>query len=178
MAITRTEKEAQIEALKKELEQAKMVVVTHYRGLSVAEIAELRKSLKQEDGSYRVMKNTLIQRAFGQLDTFKDKEKSIDLFTGPTALAYTRTDEITAAQVVAKFSKKHEAVKIVGGLSSDGTIYNAAEMLQLASLPSKQQLLGQVVGTIAAPLNGFASVLQGNLRGLVYALNGIAQAKK
>jgi large subunit ribosomal protein L10 len=176
MAITRTEKEAQIDALKKELEQAKMVVVTHYRGLSVADIAELRKSLKQENGSYRVMKNTLIQRAFGQLDAFK--EKPLDLFTGPTALAYTKTDEITAAQVVAKFSKKHEAVKIVGGISSDGTIYNAAEMIQLASLPSKQQLLGQVVGTIAAPLNGFASVLQGNLRGLVYALNGIAQAKK
>jgi large subunit ribosomal protein L10 len=175
MAITKSQKEEQVSALNADVSKARMVVVTHYRGLNVSEIAELRSALKAESGTFKVMKNTLIKKAVKEIDVFKNVDEK--LFEGPTAVAYTYEDEVTAPQIIAKFAKKHPAIKMVGGLSADGTVFSADEIIRLANLPSRQQLLGQVVGTVAAPLNGFVGVLHANLSGLVRTLNAITHTK-
>ena len=96
-------------------------------------------------------------------------------FVGPTALAIGFDDEIAPAKVIFQYAKTHDALEIAGGITSDGTYLTATEVKALAQLPSREQLLGQLVGTIAAPLSGFVGVLGANVRSIVQVLSAISQ---
>lgn len=173
MAITREQKEQVIARVKDALKRSKLTVLVDYRGLSVADTQALRRRLKEQAVDYTVAKNTLVKRALKDSEAFKDTDA--ELLAGPVALAFGFEDEVAPAQGLAKFAKDHPELEIKGAIDAAGTILTAEEVNRLAVLPSQEQLRAQVVGTIAAPLAGFANVLAGNVRGLLNVLNGAAK---
>lgn len=175
MAISRESKEKAVAQLSTDLGRIKLAVMTDYRGLSVPEIEELRGILRDEGISYRVTKNTLLRLATQSTPALKNIDQTA--FTGPMALALGYDDEVAAARVIFQYAKKHDALEIVGGITADGTLLSAAEVKALATLPTREQLLGQVVGTIAAPLTGFVGVMSGNVRSIINVLNALSEAK-
>lgn len=176
MAITREAKEKAVEQLQKDLSQLKLAVMTDYRGLSVAEVEELRELLRAEGISYRVTKNTLLRIAVGNTPALANIDPKA--FAGPMALAVGVDDEIAPARVIFQYAKTHKALEIVGAISSEGELLNAEQVKALATLPTREQLLGRVVGTIAAPLSGFVGVMGANVRGIVQVLNAISATKE
>jgi large subunit ribosomal protein L10 len=176
MAITRQEKEQAVSQLQEELAQLKLVVLTDYRGLSVSEISELRGKLRDEGMSYRVTKNTLLRIAAKNTPALKEVDPAI--FTGPMALAISTTDEVAPARVIFQYAKEHKTLEIVGAVTGDGEVLSVEQVKALATLPTRVQLLGQLVGTIAAPLSSFVGVMGANVRGIVTVLNAIKEAKE
>jgi large subunit ribosomal protein L10 len=174
MAITREAKEQAVATLTDELGRIKLAVLTDYRGLTVAEISELRSNLRAEGMSYKVTKNTLLRIAAGNAMADLDASK----FTGPMAIAMGYDDEVAPARVIFQYAREHQALEIVGAITSDGQLLTAAEVKALAMLPSREQLVAQVVGTIAAPLSGFVGVLGGNVRSIVQVLNAIKEVQE
>jgi len=171
MAISRTEKEAVVDQLAQDLGRLKLAVMTDYRGLTVSEINGLRQKLRDEGISYKVTKNTLLRLALKANSDFSDLDPKV--FTGPMALAIGFEDEVAPARVIFQYAKEHEALEIVGALTSDGQLLSAAEVKALASLPTREQLLAQVVGTIAAPLSGLVGVMGAEVRSILNVLNAI-----
>ncbi|HYC79969.1 MAG TPA: 50S ribosomal protein L10 [Candidatus Binatia bacterium] len=173
MATTRQEKEAQLKSLVADLSEAKGVVFAEYRGLTVKEIDKIRKNLRKENVKYQVVKVTLLKKAFEELGINSDEFK----YTGPVAVAISQDDETTPARIIKALNKEHQNLTLGGGVIEKKVI-GKQMVIQLADLPSKQQLLGQLVSVIAGPARGLVTVLSGNARQLVYALNAIAEAKK
>ncbi len=176
MAITREAKEKEVAQLTDDLAQLKLVVLTDYRGLTVSEITELRAKLRAEGMNYRVTKNTLLRIAAKKTDTLRNIDPEI--FTGPMALALSTEDDIAPARVVFQYAKQHDALEIVGAITGDGELLSPAEVNALATLPTREQLISQVVGTIAAPLSGFVGVMGANVRGIVTVLDAIKESKE
>ena len=175
MAITREAQEQAVGKLTDELSRIKLAVMTDYRGLTVSEVEELRNALRAEGITYRVTKNTLLRLATQGNAALKDVDPSV--FKGPMALAMGFDDEVAPARVIFQYAKTHEALEIVGGITGDGHALTAAEVKALATLPTREQLIAQVVGTIAAPLNGFVGVMAGNVRSIINVLNALSEAK-
>jgi large subunit ribosomal protein L10 len=175
MAVTREAKEKTVEQLTKDLGRIKLAVMTDYRGLTVDEIQELRAALRNEGISYHVTKNTLLRIAAKNNENLKDIDPAV--FTGPTALAMGFDDEVAPARVIFQYAKQHDALEIVGAITGEGQVLDAAQVKALAMLPTRDQLIAQVVGTIAAPLSGFVGVLSGNVRSIMNVLNAIKEAQ-
>lgn len=171
MAKTRVKKELESSALTERLQKMKVAVLTTTAGLKVKDMTELRTALRAEGVEYVVAKKTLVRRA---LSAAKLEQVDLSPVDSSFSLTFGYDDEVTPAKLLAQFAKTHEALKFLGGIL-DGAFVDAERMKQLAKLPSRDQLRGQVVGTIAAPLSGFVSVLAGNLRGLVRVLDAVRQ---
>lgn len=167
-----SEKKIIVEALTEKLKSAGGVLVD-YSGITVAEDTQLRRSMREANVEYTVIKNTLTRFAannvgFEALDPF---------LNGTTALAVSVDDPIASAKVVSEYAKMpNSKIKIKIGFVS-GNLITAEEVNALAALPSKEVLLAQVLGTMMAPVTGFATVLNANIRGLAIALNAIAEQK-
>ena len=174
MAVTRQAKESAVETLTGELGRIKLAVMTDYRGLTVAEIEELRAGLRERRYHLPGDQKHLAQLALSQNP---DLARLTSAFTGPMALAMGFDDEVAPARVIFQYAKNHDALEIVGAITSDGHLLTAAEVKALAPLPSREQLIGQVVGTIAAPLTGFVGVMSGNVRSIINVLNALQEAK-
>jgi large subunit ribosomal protein L10 len=175
MAISREAKEAAVAQLSDELSRIKLAVMTDYRGLSVPEIEELRANLRNEGITYRVTKNTLLRLATKNNPSMAEIDPTS--FTGPMALALGFDDEVAPARVIFQYAKDHKALEIVGAVTADGQVLTPAEVKALATLPTRDQLIGQLVGTIAAPLTGFVGVMAGNVRSIINLLNALSEAK-
>lgn len=176
MAISRNKKQAVVAGMSELLGGAKLTAFAKYEGLTVAELQELRRTATAAGVSVKVAKNRLVRIAVQQSARLKDVDTST--LKGQLLYAVSGTDETVPAQLLAKFAKTHEALQLVGGLSAEGTLLSQADIKALASLPSKDQLRAQLVGTLAAPLSGFVNVMAGNVRGLMYVLNARAEATK
>ncbi len=173
MTTTKRQKKMDIASnLYEKLQKAKSVVVTDYRGLTTAQLLELRQKLADVSGEYTVTKNTLLQRALTQ----NGQELHNEVLEGPSATLLAYDDEVSPVKTLTTFAKTVQLPKIKGGYF-DGQFLSAEQVDRLAKLPGKDALRGQVVGTIQAPIYNFVSVLQGNIRNLVYVLNGIKEAK-
>ena len=172
MAKSREQKEQSVEQLANDLNQIKLAVLTDYRGLTVSELDELREQLSAEAIPYRVTKNTLLKLALKNSEALKDIDPSA--LTGPLAIAFGFDDEVAAARLIYNFGKEHEALEITGALTGEGEYLEAVQVKALAMLPTKDQLLGQLVATISAPIQGFNRVLSGNLSGLINVLRAKA----
>lgn len=175
MAISRSAKEQSVSTLSDELGRLKLAVMTDYRGLTVAEVEELRGILREQGITYRVAKNTLLRLAASNNDALADVDPKT--FSGPMALAIGFEDEVAPARLIFQYAKKHDALEIVGAITGDGSVLTAAEVKALATLPTREQLLAQVVGTIAAPLTGFVGVMAGNVRSIINLLNALQESK-
>ena len=128
-------------------------VVTHYRGLSVSQMGDLRRALHNADVSLQVVKNTLARRAAEGTD-FKAAE---ELFTGPVAIAYGK-DPVGMAKAISDFAKSNEALEVKGGVL-DGKVIDVAGVKALASLPSREVLLAKMLGSMQSPISGFVRTL-------------------
>jgi len=174
MAITRQVKESQVSELVDLLSSAKMTAVAQYQGLTVKELQALRRAARENGVTIKVVKNRLVRVAMSQVAHFKDAQTG-DL-KSQLLYAISSNDEVAPAQVLAKFAKEHEALKLVAGYDATGTMLGTADIHALASLPTKDQLRGMLVGTLAAPLSGFVNVLAGNVRGVLNVLNARSKA--
>lgn len=173
MAISRDKKQTVVADLSELLGQAKMTALAQYEGLTVADIQELRRAARTAGVTIKVVKNRLVRVAMQQTSNLKDADTG--LMKGQLLYAISTEDEVAPAQVLAKFAKTHIPLKMVGGISGEGIALDEADIKALAALPTKDQLRGQLVGTIAAPLTGFMNVMQGNLRGFMNVLNAKAE---
>jgi large subunit ribosomal protein L10 len=174
MAISRQKKETQVEELVALLSSAKLTVMAKYQGLSVKELQSLRRAAREADVSIKVVKNRLVRVALGQTENLKNIDTTN--LQGQLLYAIGSSDEVAPAQVLAKFAKEHEALQLIGAIEATGSMLAEADVKALASLPTKEQLRGMLVGTLAAPLSGFVNVLAGNVRGVMNVLNARAKA--
>jgi len=143
-----------------------------YRGLTFAEASELRARLRAVDASFKVVKNTLAKIAA--------REAGVDgldsLLEGPTAIVYCHGDPVRAAKVVQDFIREKKKAVIRGG-KLQRSLLKTSDVEALATMPSREQLIAQLVGTIAAPLTGLVRVLSGPIRGLVVVLGQVEEKK-
>ena len=150
----RSDKKDLVQNLKDELDSSTSVIVTHYSGLTVNESEELRSEMRINGAKFKVTKNRLTKLALEQTQ-FKDLA---DLFTGPTAIAYS-DDPVAPAKVAVSFEKKLENFKIVGG-GYDGEKIDLEKINFLATLPSMDELRGKILGIISAPAQKIASIVK------------------
>lgn len=150
----RAQKAESIEALKGVFDGAGAVVVTHYLGLTVAEMTDLRGRLRQEGAKLKVVKNRLVQKALGD----SVSEAGHALFKGPVAIAYA-DDPVSAAKVSAQYAKENDKFALIGGLMGE-TVLDEKGVKALASLPSLDQLRASLIGLINAPATKIAGVVQ------------------
>lgn len=162
-----------VERLKEKLREAKGFILTDYRGLTVAEISELRRALRKAAVEYRVVKNSLAQLAAREVG-MQGLERYLE---GPTAVAFTAEDPVATAKMLATFSKRAPILQIKAGLV-DGRVLPREEVLALAELPPREVMLARMVGLMVAPLQGLASVLSGSLRGFVIGMDQVRQRKE
>jgi large subunit ribosomal protein L10 len=174
MALTRDQKAAQLTELKDKIQKAKSVMFSHYIGLSVADITDLRSKLRAQKAEMKVGKKTLIRIAAKELNLPEVTEESMP---GAVACIFSFDDPIAGAQVTHAFAKTHDHVKLIGGIF-DGKILTAADAKTFALLPSRQVLLGTFAGMIQSPLRSFASICASPLSGFARALNELAKKKE
>jgi len=172
MAKTKQQKEQSVQTLTDGLKNAKSAVFANFQGLKVSESEELRGICRGKNVTYVANKKTLLKKALSDAGFDVDTKS----FQGGIATVLGNEDEVAPAQIIANFAKNHEVVEIFGGIL-EGQFIDADKVKELSKLPSKHQLLGQLVGTLNAPISGFVNVLAGNIRGLVNVLNSIKEAK-
>ncbi|HYF23798.1 MAG TPA: 50S ribosomal protein L10 [Caulobacteraceae bacterium] len=164
----RAQKAASIEDIKGVFASAGAVVVTHYMGLTVAEMTDLRGRLRKEGAQLKVVKNTLAQKALdGSVG-----ERGDALFTGPVAIAFG-PDPVSAAKVATEYAKANDKFSIVGAIMGE-TVLDAKGVGALATLPSLDQIRAQLIGLINAPATKVAGVLQAPAGQLARVFNAYA----
>ena len=151
-----------VEELSQKLKEAKSIVLADYRGLTVDEDTKLRKALREAGVEYKVIKNSII--SFAVKDS--DLEGINKYLTGPTAVAISTTDPVAPSKVIAKYAKDFKKLEIKGGMC-EGNIIDVAGVEELAATPTKEELLGRLIGS-----------LQSSLYGLAVALNAIADKQE
>lgn len=149
----REEKQAVVEELSALWAGSSCGIIVHYRGLTVAQLTDLRRKLREAGGNIRVVKNTLARRAV-QAIGFKSAES---LLKGPSAVAAGK-DPVAVAKVITEFVKKNDKMVLIGGVL-DGKKITPAEINALASLPSREVLLAKMVGSLQSPISGFVRTL-------------------
>lgn len=161
-----------VDELKDKMEKSKAMVFYDYRGLTVAEVTELRNSFRSAGVEYHVIKNSMLKRAADQLG-FSDLGSYI---SGPMAVAFGYGDPVAPAKVLVEFVKKVKKTEIKSGIL-EGRVITAESVTSLAELPSREQLLAQLAGTLNAPVTAFARSLSGIIAKLGYALNAVMEQK-
>lgn len=172
MAKNKLAKQGAFEDLGSHLKSAKAVVFANFQGLKVKESEELRKKCREQDIYYVATKKTLLRKALTDAG-FNIDTKS---FAGGVSVVFGNKDEVAPSQVAAEFAKTHLVMSIFGGIL-EGKFIDATKVNELSKLPSKIQLLGQLVGVINAPVSGFVRVLAGNISNLANVLNAIRDEK-
>lgn len=167
MALSRKKKEAIVADMAERLGGMSGLVVTEYRGLDVAQMSEIRNKLREHDATYHVIKLSLAKLAFEQagLDPLPE-----DLLAGPVALAVLGEDVSRPSKALLEFEKEFDELEVKGGML-EGSALDAAGVEMMSKLPTREELLGQIVGTIAAPSRQLVTVLAAPMRDLVGVIN-------
>jgi large subunit ribosomal protein L10 len=173
--VNREQKATAIAEIAEQIKESEAVFAVDYRGITVAQIGELRAKLRDADASFRVVKNTLTERAADKAEAQALKE----LLEGPTALTFVRGDAATAAKAIADYQRATggQLLPFKGGLMN-GDALDADQITAISKLPSRQVLYGQLVGVVASPITGLARGLNGLLSGLAVALGGVLEKKE
>ena len=170
MSAALEEKKQLVEELKEKIGAAQSIVIVDYKGLTVFEDTELRKTLRAANVEYRVLKNRLMQKALNELG-FTEFDEALN---GPTAVAFAMTDPSAPAKILLESVDKTKKVSIKCGMV-DGAFITPDGVKELATLPSKEVLIAQLLGTLSAPISGLARVLNETISGLARVLNQIAE---
>jgi len=171
MAKTRQQKQDLVVKLKEKLDKATALVFADYKGLTMKQLSDLRHKLRDLDAEFTITKNSLLERAMPTTYNLPPTT-----YQNPTATLFAYDDQISPIKILVKALKDAAIGKIKMGFLGDESL-DEIRITQLASLPTKIELRGQTVGILVAPLQGMVAVLQGNLRNLVYALNGIKEKR-
>ncbi len=171
MSLTKDQKRLQLEELKDKLGTASSVIYTQYIGMTVGEIGELRRKLKKAGAEMKVAKKTLMRIAAEEknLPVMEDAH-----MIGPVACIFSYQDPTAGAQAAYAFSKDHQQVKFLGGLF-EGKLLSKQDAMALATIPSRQVLLGTFAGMIRSPLQKFASICNSPLGGFARALKALGE---
>ncbi len=163
----RPEKVAVVDEVRGHLDAAGAALLTEYRGLNVAAMAALRRSLREAGGEYKIYKNTLVRFAARDLGLELDP-----LLTGPTAIAFVAGDPVNVAKALRDFARTHPALVVKGGLLGD-KVLDAAGARALADVEPREVLLARLAGAMAAPMQQFAGLLAALPRNLAYGLKAL-----
>ena len=171
-------KQAVVAQLKEQLESAKGVVLTSYKGLTVAQDTELRRELREAGVSYHVVKNTMLRIAAKEAG-IEGIEEHLE---GTTAFAFSTEDAVAPAKVICGFIKKNkledaEVLTVKVGMV-EGKVIGVDEVKALAALPSREELIAKLLGSMNAPISNTVNVLQGVSRNAVYVLDAIRSQKE
>jgi len=158
MAISKDKKTTLVADLTELLSNSKMVVYAKYEGLTVAELQELRKLARESDVKIKVVKNRLVKVAMKEIAAYKDTDASG--LTGQLLYALGSDEDFDAAKVLAKFAKTHAKMELVGGFDAGGANLSKEEVTTLGNLPTKNELIAQVVDTLLSGINGIVSALE------------------
>ena len=169
---TKAFKQDKVSQMKEKVDKAQVAIVTEYKGYSVEEITNLRRALQKEGGDYMVTKNTLAKIAVKGTDF----EVLNDTFKGPIALAFGYEDQVSPAKVVAKFIKESKKGVILGA-ALDGNLLSAKEAEALSKLPSKEELIAKMLGSINSPASGIALSVNAVMASLTRAVAAVRDQK-
>ena len=168
--MNRAEKEAVVDRIAARIEESEAIFAVDYRGITVAQVTELREKLRAADASFQVVKNSLTERAAERAGA----EALKGLLQGPTALTFVRGDSALAAKAIADFGKATDLLPFKGG-SLGGEAVSIEQLGAVARLPARDVLFGQLVGVVASPISGLVRGLNALLAGLAIALGQIAE---
>jgi len=168
MALTKAQKQKILDELKEKIAKQKAMVIFDFTGLKVKDFSNLRKKIKSAGDDIRVAKKTLLGIAL------KDAKLKIETkkIPGELAVAFGYSDEISPAKITYQFSQENPNLKILGGFL-ENKWREAEEIIELAQLPTREELLTRLVGSISAPISNFVNVLEGNLRNFIYLISQI-----
>lgn len=156
----------------REVLSAGTVILTDYQGVDVKGMSTVRRRLREAQTGYRVVKNSLFELAVVGLEA----EKLTDGLMGPTAVVYTQDDPVAAAKALQEFAKGPHPIKVKAGMV-DGHLLSAAQIVELAKIPGKQQLYAMMVGGLQSPITGLVGTLQQLISQAVFTLQAIADQK-
>ncbi len=166
-------KKAEVTELSQKLKEAKSFVLADYRGLTVEQDTQLPKAMREARIEYTVVKNSIARFAIEE-----NGYNALDEYLkGPTAIALSTQDPVAPSKVLSKYAKDYEKLDIKVGVV-EGKIVDIEGIKSIANLPSREELVARVVGGLSGPLYGIVNVLNANIRGLVVALNAIAEKKQ
>jgi len=163
-------KKEAVAEIKGQFSDSENILLVDYRGLSVKNISALRRKISESGGRFVVYKNTLVAIAMTELAL----PALGDLLEGPSAFIFTGEDPVAAAKALKDFSKEHAELELKGGLVQNQVLDSVA-LSALASLPTREELLAKLLGTLQNPMRGFVSVISGPARGLVTVLDAAAK---
>jgi large subunit ribosomal protein L10 len=165
MPLTKLKKNEVVAEISALLESSKMTVVAQYQGTTVKAIQALRKDAKSNGTKISVVKNRLVIKAIESSEVLKDVD--VSALKGQLLYAFNTLDEVAPASALATFAKTNPSIQFVGAITAEGKFIDATEVKALAALPSKNDLIAQVIATLASPLNDVMNGLSGNLHALL-----------
>ena len=171
--MNREDKAAAISELTEQIGKASNAFLIDFKGITVPQVTELRKQVRQTNSGYVVVKNTLALIALKDSPIINMKEQ----FTGPTAIAFNATDAVVLAKALTKFAKDVPAVSFKGALLN-GQVVPASEIQNIANLPSREELVAKLLYLLLSPIRGLVTVLQANIRNLAVVLDQVAKQKE
>jgi large subunit ribosomal protein L10 len=167
------QKTAMVEEIRGKFEKSSSAILVDYIGLTVEQATQLRAQFREAGVEYKVYKNTLTERAIDGMGYDELKP----FLKGPTAIAFGGEDPIAPAKILAKAIKEMKKMEMKAGVV-DSKVIDAAGAIALSTLPSKEELIAKMLGSMNAPISNFVGVLNGTLRALVYALNAVVEQKQ
>lgn len=173
LLVTKEKKSRQVAELSDKFSRSEAIVITDYKGLTVAEISDLRNSLKTVNGEYKVVKNTLALRASNGTPA----EKTGEFFVGTTAVAFSYGDSIAMVKKLLEFADKNEKLKIKSAVF-EGSLINQQDLKALSKLPPRNVLLSILAGTINAPVGNLASAFSAPITKFMYLLEALKNKKE
>ncbi len=176
MSITRQRKETTVASLTEDLSVNGTFVLADFTGITVAEMTELRRTMRERGVQFTVVKNTLLDIVLKGIE-LTGEEGVFGCLSGPTALASSR-DEVLPAKLLKDFASTHGGRPVIKGGFVAGRSFNAAQVASLADMPGRDELLARVLGSATAPIRGFVTVSGGVIRKLLYALNAVRESKE
>lgn len=172
MLLTRAQKEEKVARISQNLDKSKSVILVNYQGMTVPEINKLKANLREQGISFEIIKNTLFKIAVRKAGIKIDET----LLDQPVAIVWGSDDEVTPAKLTVAFTKEAEKFEVIGGIVN-GEFSDKNMIIQLSTLPGRDELYAKLVGSLNAPMFRLVNSLQGNLRGLVSILDQYKQQK-
>lgn len=168
MAISKAKKDTLVADLTALLTDAKLTAYARYQGLTVAELQKLRKAAREAGVKIKVVKNRLVRVAMNEIALYQDTDTTG--LTGQLVYAISDSDEVAPAKILAEFAKTHPALELAGGFNDTGKALDQAEVTALAQMPSKNELIAQVVAQLLSPATDTISGLTGGISGIISGL--------
>lgn len=174
MALSKSQKDEVVAEVSELLQSSKMTVVAKYQGTTVKALQGLRRQARDNGTKVKVVKNRLVIKAVQANDTLKDAD--VSALQGMLLYAFNADDEVAPAQILSNFAKANPSIEFVGALTGEGKFIGSDDVKALANLPSKNELIAQVVATLLSPVNDVTNALSGNLHALLDGVEAKATA--